>query len=119
RPNWLRDKTAHVLFTLEREAPSWVKAPTVYKFVKTDEQRTILDFFSSSIELGRPLLLPPEVPTDRVTLLRRAFEATVNDPAFRAEAKSMGFEITLRTGEELAGLIRTASETPPEIVQRV
>ena len=88
------------------EPVPWTGAPTIYQFVKTDEQRQMLEYFSSSIEYGRPLLLPPEVPAARVRMLRRAFEATVNDPQFRDEAHKLGFEITLRTGEQLEALIR-------------
>jgi hypothetical protein len=119
RPEWLRSGTARVLFTLERDPVSWVKAPTIYKFVKTDEQRKILDYFSSSIEFGRPLLLPPGVPSARVQMLRRAFDATLKDPQFLAEADKHRFDVTPRTGEELTALIKAASETPPEIIERV
>jgi tripartite-type tricarboxylate transporter receptor subunit TctC len=119
RPDWVRSGQVRVLFTLEKDPVPWLDAPTVYKFVKTTEQRQTLDFFSSSIEMGRPLLLPPDVPPERVGALRRAFEATVNDPLFRDEAKRMGFEIALRTGEELQTLVQAAKETPPEIVERV
>ena len=52
-------------------------------------------------------------------MLRRAFEATVNDPQFRDEAHKLGFEITLRTGEQLEALIRSAKEASPEIIERV
>jgi len=119
RPDWIKDGVVRVLFTLEKQPVSWLNAPTVYKFVKTEEQRQTLDFLSSSIELGRPMLLPPAVPSERVQALRRAFDATVNDPQFREEAKRLGFEITLRTGEELQALIQAAKDTPPEIIERV
>ena len=119
RPDWVRNGVVRVLFTLEKDPVPWLGAPTVYKFVKTTEQRQTLDFFSSSIEMGRPMLLPPEVPAERVTALRRAFDATVNDPQFRDEAKRMGFDITLRTGEELQALVQAAKDTPPEIIERV
>jgi tripartite-type tricarboxylate transporter receptor subunit TctC len=119
RPDWIKSGVVRVLFTLEREPVSWLDAPTVYKFVKTQEQRLTLDFFSSSIELGRPLLLPPEVPPERVGALRRAFDATVNDPQFREEARRMGLEITPRSGETLQALIQAAKDTPPEIIERV
>jgi tripartite-type tricarboxylate transporter receptor subunit TctC len=119
RPDWIKSGTARVLFTLEREAVPWTGAPTIYQFTKTDEQRRILEYFSSSIEYGRPVMLPPGVPVERVQMLRRAFEATVNDPVFREEAKRLGFEVTLRTGEQLEALIRAAKEAPPELVERI
>ncbi len=118
RPNWFKSGTARVLFTLEHDPVPGVDAPTIYKFVKTDEQRQILDFLSSSIELGRPIMLPPGVPPERVRELRRIFDATVNDPQFREEATKMGFVITLRTGEQLEAIIRAAMATPPEIIAK-
>jgi hypothetical protein len=119
RPNWFKSGTARVLFTLEQEPVPWTGAPTIYRFVKTDEQRRTLEYFSSSIEYGRPLLLPPEVPPERVRMIRRAFEATVKDPAFLEEAHKLGMEVTPRTGEQLEALIRAAKETSPEIIEQV
>ena len=119
RPEWMRAGTARVLFTLEQDPVPWTKAPTIYQFIKTEEQRQTLSYFSSSIEYGRPLLLPPEVPADRVRTIRRAFEETLKDQAFLDEAQKLGMEITLRTGEQLEALIRAAKETSPEIIERV
>jgi tripartite-type tricarboxylate transporter receptor subunit TctC len=119
RPAWIRSGTARVLFTLEQDPVPWTKAPTIYQFIKTDEQRQTLAYFSSSIEYGRPLLLPPEVPNERVQMLRRAFEMTVKDQQFVDEAHKLGMEVTLRTGEQLEALIRAAKETSPEIIERV
>jgi tripartite-type tricarboxylate transporter receptor subunit TctC len=118
RPTWLPTGTVRTLFTLEREPVAAVGAPTIYQFVKTKEQERILDFLSSSIELGRPIMLPPEVAADRVAAMRRAFDATIDDPQFRADATRMGFEITHRSGETLQALIQAAAETPREIIAK-
>jgi hypothetical protein len=48
--------------------------------------------------------------------LRRAFEATAKDPAFRQEAVAMGFEVALQTGEEIAARIAAVAATPRTIV---
>jgi tripartite-type tricarboxylate transporter receptor subunit TctC len=116
---WFESGQARVLFTLERDPMPEISAPTIYNFTKTEEQRQILDFYSSSIELGRPIMLPPGVPAHRVEALRRAFDATIKDPLFRKEADAMGFDITLRTGEELETLIKRTMETPQAIVEKV
>jgi len=118
RPEWFKTGRARALFTLENEPVGGLGAPTIYQFLKTDEQRKILDFLSSSIELGRPIMLPPEVPPERVQAMRRAFDGTVNDPLFREEAKKMRLDITHRTGEQLEAVIRAAKETPPEIIAK-
>jgi tripartite-type tricarboxylate transporter receptor subunit TctC len=118
RPDWLKSGVARVLFTLEHDPVPGLDAPTIYRFVKTDEQRQILDFLSSSIELGRPIMLPPEVPRDVVAVMRRAFDASMNDPLLREEATKMGLDITHRTGEQLEAVIRAAAATPPAIIAK-
>ena len=67
------------LFNMEREAVPWLDAPTIFDYVKTEEQRAVLTFFAGNTELGRPLMTTPAVPADRVALLRRAFDATMRD----------------------------------------
>jgi len=118
RPDWLKSGVARVLFTLEHDPVPGLDAPTIYRFVKTDEQRQILDFLSSSIELGRPIMLPPEVPPDIVAAMRRAFDATMNDRLLREEASRMGLDVTHRTGEQLEAVIKAAAATPPDVIAK-
>jgi len=70
-------------------------------------------------EYGRPYFLPPDVPADRVSALRRAFDATMRDQAFIADAARLQLEIDPMTGEEVQALVSQLSRTPPEIVTRV
>ena len=97
KPEWLKNGTARVLFTAERDPVPGVNAPTVFQFAKTDEQRAILAFTASTLELGRPYMLPPGVPPEVVNAMRRAFDATVNDPLFHEEAAKIGVVITHKT----------------------
>jgi hypothetical protein len=107
-----------VLFNFEPEPVSGLGAPTVFEVTKTDEQRKVLTFFAGNVLLGRPILAPPQVPAERVALLRRAFEATMQDPALLAEAKSSAFEIRLQSGEKIARLVADLAATSPETIAR-
>jgi tripartite-type tricarboxylate transporter receptor subunit TctC len=71
------------------------------------------------LEYGRPFFVPPGVPADRVEALRRAFDATVKDPAFLSEAATAKIDIDPLTGEEVQALVSDVSKTPPDIVARV
>jgi len=117
RQDWFKSGTARVLFTMERKPVAGLAAPTIYEFAKTDEQRQILDYFSSSIELGRPMLLPPGVPAARVALIRRAFDATMSDPYLFTEANKLGLDPSLRTGEELEEFIRSAAGASKKVIE--
>src|SRR4051812_33717712 len=89
RPGWIKSGKVRVLFTLEHEPVTLAAAPVIFDFVKDEAQRAVLDFYSSSIEMGRPILAPPGVPADRLAALRRGFDRTMEDAAFRAEAQSL------------------------------
>jgi hypothetical protein len=107
-----------VLFNMEPDPVSWLGAPTIFEVLKTEEQRQVLTFFAGNTQLGRPLMAPPAVPADRVAALRRAFDATMADPAFLKEAEAMGFEVAPQTGEKIAALVAAAVATPPDIVKK-
>ena len=118
RRPWVESGQMRVLFNFEPEPVPGLGVPTVFEFVKTDEQRKILTFFASNVLLGRPIMAPPGVPADRVRLLRRAFEATMKDPALLKEAKGMSFEIALQSGERISELVAGIAATSPEIIGR-
>jgi tripartite-type tricarboxylate transporter receptor subunit TctC len=114
----LDDGTFRILFTTEREAVPELKVPTVFAYAKTEEQRDILAIHASSLELGRPMLTPPNVPADRIVALRQAFAAAMKDPALLAEAKQMSLTVEARSGEEIATAIRNVAELPDELVAK-
>ena len=70
-------------------------------------------------EYGRPYFVPPDVPAERVQALRRAFDATMKDPAFVADAAKLQLQVDPMTGEEVQTLVAQLAETPPAVVARV
>lgn len=114
----LDDGTARLLFTTEEKPVPELKVPTIFQFAKTEEQRNILRFHASSLETGRPLLMPPGVPADRLNALRRAFDATMKDKAFLDEAKQRKLVVTPRTGEEIEAVVRAVASLPPELIAK-
>jgi tripartite-type tricarboxylate transporter receptor subunit TctC len=91
----------------------------VTDFAKTDADRTVVNLINSGITFGRPILLPPDVPADRVEALRKAFDETVKDPAFIAEAKAQNADPIPVTGKRLQDLAIQAASSGPEVVARV
>ena len=114
----LDDGTFRILFTTEPEPVSELKVPTIFDYAKTQEQRAILQVHASSLELGRPILAPPNVPAERVAALRRAFEAAMKDPGLLGEAKQMNMQVETRSGDEIAAVIRSVVELPPAVVEK-
>jgi tripartite-type tricarboxylate transporter receptor subunit TctC len=119
RPGWIESGKARVLFNVERQPLAEYGAPTIFDFTKTEEQRQIVALYSSSIELGRPMVAPPGTPPDRVEALRRAFHAAIADKELRAEAEKQKLELSVVDGDQLATLVKDLMTTPPDIVKRM
>jgi len=115
----LDNGTVRLLFTTERDPVPACKAPTIFELTSDEEQRTILDFQSSARETGRPWLAPPDVPADRVALLRRAFNTAMKDQALLDDANKRGFEVNPRTGEQIEAVLRKAAAFPPELLAKL
>lgn len=114
----LDDGTFRILFTTEPEPVPELKVPTIFAYAKTGEQRQILEVHASSLELGRPFLAPPNVPPERVAALRAAFDRTMKDAAFLAEAQQTNLKVEAKSGAAIASSIRAIAELPRELVDK-
>ena len=72
----------------------------------------------SGTRLGRPFATTPDVPEDRIAALRAAFRATMADPAFRAEAASLIFEVAPVYGEDMQNIVAEIMSTPKNVAAR-
>jgi tripartite-type tricarboxylate transporter receptor subunit TctC len=87
---------------------------------KTEEiGRRLANVVLASGELGRPYLLPPGIPAERLKTLREAFMKLMTDPAFLADIKRRNLEVEPSTGEELEKLAKEVMAQPPEVIERM
>lgn len=118
--DWIRDKkiTPFVLFTTGR-APDMPKdLPYIGGFATTDEQKAILDVLTAAGELGRPYIVSPKVPADRVAALRAAFDATVNDKEYLAEAAKALMPVFPISGAEAEKIAARVYSVPPDMIAK-
>jgi tripartite-type tricarboxylate transporter receptor subunit TctC len=118
RPGWLEEGKINVLFNLERTPIPEFKAPSIFDFAKTDEQKQLLLLFSSSVELGRPIVAPPDTPADRVRLLRHSFEQVMQDRDLMGEAEKLKIDLSLVKGETLELLVKDLMKTPDVVLKK-
>jgi tripartite-type tricarboxylate transporter receptor subunit TctC len=102
-----------------RKHPELPDVPLIAELAKTPDQKQALDLALARLEFGRPFFMPPNVPADRVAAIRRAFDATMKDREFLAEAERLKIEIDPMSGEEIAKMLEQIARTPPEVVNRV
>lgn len=102
-----------------RKHPELPHIPLVSEFAKTDDQKQILELQFTALELGRPYTLAEGVPADRVTALRRAFDAAMKDKELLADADKQGLEINPVAGEEMQKILTRVYATPKALVDRL
>jgi tripartite-type tricarboxylate transporter receptor subunit TctC len=119
-PTWRPEKKINIIvqFALKKH-PELSDVPTVVELAKTDEQRQILRAVMNATEIGTAFFTTPNVPKDRVEALRRAFDATMKDPEFLAEAAKTHLTIGPLPGEELQSLVAEVAAIKPGILEKV
>jgi tripartite-type tricarboxylate transporter receptor subunit TctC len=117
---WLEEKKVRIIsqWALQKN-PEIGDVPLILDLANSDADKQALLLAIARLEYGRPFFLPPGVPADRVIALRRAFDATMKDPAFVEEAKKTKIDLDPLTGEEVQKLVAQVSRTPADVVARV
>jgi tripartite-type tricarboxylate transporter receptor subunit TctC len=119
--DWLQDGKIKIFlqhgFQPHAELPN---VPLFINFAKTPADRQALELLLARQETNKPYLAPPGVPADRLNALRRAFDASIKDPEFRAAADKAKLAIDgPLTGEELTAMVAKLAQTPPEVPKRI
>jgi tripartite-type tricarboxylate transporter receptor subunit TctC len=119
RGDWVRDGKLRPLVQLAvAKHPDHPDIPLALDFARTREDRQAMELIFAAMKFARPFLGPPGVPADRVAYLRRGFDETMRDPAFRAEAERMKLEVGPMTGQEIDALLVRLFATPPSVIER-
>lgn len=92
--------------------------PLTISFAKTEEDRQVMEMIYSQNLFGRPYLVPPGTPPERVAALRQALASMLKDPALLADAERSGLDIGPMGGEELQALVARLYALPPRIIER-
>src|SRR5215469_15287182 len=120
KPDWLRDRKINVLtVTALEKSPDFPDVPAVVDLVSKPEDRQLLELMVGPSAMARPFVAPPGMPADKAALLRRAFDATMQDGEFRAEAARMKADLAPTTGEDVQKLVARIYATPRPVVERV
>jgi tripartite-type tricarboxylate transporter receptor subunit TctC len=122
KPTWYRDGIIKILVQmgLEKE-PAIPEVPFVLDLVTKEEDRLLLTAAFAPLQAGRPYLMPPGVPPDRVAAIQAAMMETFKDPEFLAEADKRGLGIkSPRSGTDLHNLLEQVyTKTPQNVIERL
>ncbi len=92
--------------------------PSVFDYVKTDQDRNVLEFHFYQRLLGRPLAGPPGMPKARLAALRKAFQDTMRDREFLADAQRVDLDIDPATGEQVEQLLIQFANYPKAVIEK-
>jgi tripartite-type tricarboxylate transporter receptor subunit TctC len=121
RPGWLREKTAKAIVQYGPEKLAELPdVPFAPDLVGNEEDRLVMQAAFAPLALGRPFLMPPGIPAERVAALRAAFAATMTDPEFLAEGEKLGLGLNApRSGEQIQQVMERAYRSPPRVIDRL
>ncbi|MGH6767979.1 MAG: Bug family tripartite tricarboxylate transporter substrate binding protein [Xanthobacteraceae bacterium] len=119
KPQWIRDKKINIIVQMGMKRHAAIKGvPMAIELAKTPEDRQIMEVVFAKFGMSRPFMAPPGLAPERLATLRRAFDATLKDPAVLAEAKKLGMEINPVTGRDVEALVTRMMNTPAALAQR-
>jgi hypothetical protein len=91
--------------------------PSILEVAHDADQQSALKLILSRQVMARPYVAPPGIPPERLAALRSAFDATMKDPDFLAEAQRQDLEVRPVSGAEAAALINEIYASPPGVVK--
>jgi tripartite-type tricarboxylate transporter receptor subunit TctC len=107
-PTWMPNKTVSILTQYQHvRHPELPDVPAVLELVTREEDKELFGFFINSAAIGRAFLAPPDLPPERLAMLRTAFHNMLNDPDFIAEVRQAKHDIAPLSGMELQAIIET------------
>jgi tripartite-type tricarboxylate transporter receptor subunit TctC len=120
KADWLADRKINILFQIADEKHADLsELPLMGDLIRSPADRQVYNFLLAPQAFGRPFFAPPQVPAERLAALRMAFERTLKDPVFLADAEKAGIEIQHRSGQNVEKTVHVLFfETSKEAIAR-
>jgi len=117
--DWIINKRINILLqTGAKRQADLADIPLLLDLVANPEDKKVIELLSFPQEMGRPFLMPPGTPRGMVTVIRVAFDATLKDPLFLADAGKALLEVDPLTGDEMEQNLKRAYAAPKALVQK-
>lgn len=117
---WIRSGASTIVLQMGvKRDPAFPDVPTAIEIMTKPEDKQLFEIAFAEQVMGRPFLLGPGVPDDRVKMLRAAFDATMKDPQFLAEAAKEGAEIDPVDGAAINALLDRVYSAPAPLADRL
>jgi hypothetical protein len=122
RPDWVAGKGLGKMLVQQNVKCSAklnaMGVPRTGDFAKSPEDRQVLELIYAQQQFGRPFVMPPGSPPERVAAIRQAFVQVLQDQGLLAEAAKMNLDIDVLSGTDLQAIVERIYATPAPIVKR-
>ncbi|MGZ3311439.1 MAG: hypothetical protein ACXU8R_23270, partial [Xanthobacteraceae bacterium] len=121
RPDWLRDGKVNVLLQVglePNEELTRMGVPSVFKYVKSEDARKVVELVISQQVFQRSYIAPPGLPAEQLGTLRSAFDATMSDKQFLDDAEKARIDISPLPGAKVQELVQKLYATPKDVIAR-
>lgn len=118
-PEWLTSHSVNIIVqaALKKE-PEISSVPLATELTKTPEQLQIIKLLLVSQAMARPFAAPPDIPADRKAALLAAFDATMKDADFLAEAQKLNFDVRPVSATAIDAMLAEVYQTPKDVIAR-
>jgi tripartite-type tricarboxylate transporter receptor subunit TctC len=116
--DWVKNGKIAPFVRFSEQRPAYIPESARYvgEFAKTPDQKALVKLLSAGDQIGRPFILSKRVPADRLAILRTAFDATMKDPGFLADAKKQNLTVDAMQGPEAEKIVAEIAKSPPKLV---
>lgn len=117
RGDWLATKKINVILQIAlQRAADLPTVPLIMDLARNERERRMLRLMFSRQQMAWPFAAPPNLPPERTAVLRAAFDATMKDPDYLAEARQRGLEVNPMSGASMQALVQDLYDTPADVV---
>ena len=120
RPDWIRDHKITLLMQggLQKE-PELGDLPSALDFVKNDADRRVMELYLTQKTVARPIIAPPDIPSERLAALRAGFIALAQDKDFLTDVQTAKLEVAPLAGQAVDKVIALIASAAPETAERL
>ncbi len=120
KPDWMRANKARILVQFGTERlPALKDVPTAIELANNESAKQMLRVYATKFKTTYPILLPPDVPAARVKAVQKAFDATMKDKAFIADAEKIGIDVSPLGGDEIEKVMAEIDAVPQDVIDRL
>jgi len=117
---WIAEHKAHPFIRFSEQRPAEIPETAVFinDFVASENQKQLLDMLNAADAIGHPFVMSKQVPAERLSIVRKAFDELMRDPAFLGDMEKQQLSVIPMTGEGIERIVAKIMNASPAIIAK-